>query len=281
MPTSISADSHAREVERGERFEFGRNWTRFLRVLNDERIEVAVAALRTMLRVDTLEGKTFLDVGSGSGLSSLAARRLGATVWSFDYDPQSVACTQELRQRYYPDDAQWSVFPGSALDPAFLQRLGTFDIVYSWGVLHHTGQLWNALENVLPLTAEGGQLFIAIYNDQGTQSRRWLRVKQLYCSGPLGKFAMSALVIPFWVLRKLAADLKNLRDPTLHYREYSRRRGMSVWYDWHDWLGGYPFEVAKPEEVFVFLRDRGFELENLTTSGGSMGCNQFVARRSA
>src|SRR5690606_27738332 len=176
-----------------------------------------------------------------------------------------------LHRRYYPDDSQWSIFPGSVLDPEFIRQLGTFDIVYSWGVLHHTGQLWQAMEHVLPLVAPDGQLFIAIYNDQGTHSKRWLRVKRTYCSGPLGKFAMSALVIPFWVLRNLAADLKNFRDPTLMYRQYSRRRGMSVWHDWHDWLGGYPFEVARPEQVFGFLRDNGFVRELRTTAAGTLG----------
>jgi 2-polyprenyl-6-hydroxyphenyl methylase/3-demethylubiquinone-9 3-methyltransferase len=51
---------------------------------------------------------------------------------------------------------------------------------------------------------------------------------------------------------------------------------MSVWYDLVDWVGGYPFEVAKPEEVFDFYRKRGFELSRLKTSGGGLGCNEFV-----
>lgn len=278
---SAVAAAHAAEVESGKRFEFGRNWASFLKVLNDERIDIATEAVRSMLGVTTLEGKRFLDVGSGSGLSSLAARRLGAEVISFDYDPQSVACTRELRRRYYPDDKQWSVVGGSVLDKEFLGQLGTFDVVYSWGVLHHTGQMWQALDNVLPLVADNGQLFIAIYNDQGTQSKRWKRIKQNYCSGTLGKVAMSSVVIPFWVGRSLAADLKNFRNPLAQYTNYSTQRGMSVWHDWHDWLGGYPFEVARPEEIFSWLRKNGFVLENMTTAGGTMGCNEFVARRAS
>ena len=122
----------------------------------------------------------FLDIGSGSGLFSLAARRLGASVHSFDYDPHSVACTQELRERYFKKDPSWKVERGDALDCSYLGKLGTFDIVYSWGVLHHTGKMWEALENVVPLVAEGGTLWLAIYNDQGRASRYWTTVKRTY-----------------------------------------------------------------------------------------------------
>ena len=115
------------EIQQGERFGFGANWTRFLAVLNDERIEEAKSSLKRMLNVESLDGKTFLDAGSGSGLFSLAARLLGAKVHSFDYDPQSVACTAELKRRYFPDDG-WVVESGSVLDKGYLSRLGQFDV---------------------------------------------------------------------------------------------------------------------------------------------------------
>lgn len=270
--------AHTREIQEGERFAFGKNWARFLTVLNEERITEAVRSLQSMLGVDSLAGRRFLDVGSGSGLFSLAAHRLGAEVHSFDYDGDSVGCTTELRRRYGSAE-RWTVEHGSVLDPAYLATLGTFDVVYSWGVLHHTGSMWDAIGNVLPLVAPEGRLFIAIYNDQGAWSSRWARIKRLYCSGTAGRLLVSGAIIPYWVLRGLAADLVWLRNPAARYTAYGKSRGMSVTHDWHDWLGGYPFEVAKPEEIFQFLRSRGFRLERMTTVGGSMGCNEFVARR--
>lgn len=279
-PHASTEASHASEVASGERFEFGKNWASFLRVLNEDRIRSATDSFRALLPLD-LGGKRFLDAGSGSGLSSLVARKLGAEVVSFDFDPHSVACTRELRRRYFPEDARWRVEEGSVLDPAYLEGLGAFDVVYSWGVLHHTGEMWKALDLVAKNVKPEGWLFVAIYNDQGAWSKRWWRIKKVYCSGPLGRALMSAIVIPYWFLRQLASDLLRGRNPRAYYVDYAKRRGMSVTHDWIDWLGGYPFEVAMPEEIVDFYHARGFTLRKMTTSRGSVGCNQFVFQRTA
>jgi len=155
-----------KEVAQGSRFEFGKNWTAFLKVLDDDRILTAEKSLQGMLEMETFKGKSFLDIGSGSGLFSLAARRLGARVYSFDYDPQSVSCTVELKRRYFADDGNWTIKQGSVLDRDYLAGMEPFDIVYSWGVLHHTGKMWQALENAATRVKAGGMLFIAIYNDE-------------------------------------------------------------------------------------------------------------------
>lgn len=268
--------THSREVIAGERFEFGKNWQRFLSVLNEDRIALAEESLQQMLRIPRLDGKLFLDAGSGSGLFSLAAVRLGAKVHSFDYDPQSVACTRRIKEQYAPR-AEWIVEEGSVLDKDYLQQLGQFDVVYSWGVLHHTGAMWEALGNVANLVKEGGQLFIAIYNDQGSVSRRWRLIKRLYNKSP--KMLKPFILLPTIIVcegRLMPGRILRGQNPFSAWFQKTTLRGMNKWHNWIDWIGGYPFEVAKPEAIFEFYTARGFTLTKMTTQAGSMGCNEFV-----
>lgn len=258
------------------RFGFGENWSSFLATVDDARIGRSEAALRRMLECDRLDGLRFLDVGSGSGLSSLAARRLGASVHSFDHDLAAVACTRALRDRYCPGDSRWAVEQGSVLDPEYLRRLGRFDVVYSWGVLHHTGRMWEALDNTAALVKPHGRLFIAIYNDQGRATRAWTRVKRAYnrLPRPLRFLVLWPSTLWIWgppTIRDLVTG-----RPFRTWRDYATARGMSPWHDLVDWVGGYPFETAKPEAVFARCRGRGFRLAMLTTCAGRSGCNEFV-----
>lgn len=265
-----------------ERFQFGENWRRFLSVLNDERIENAERAFVGVLGTDDLSGLSFLDIGSGSGLSSLVARRLGAKVRSFDFDPNSVGCTQELRRRYFPDDPDWVVTRGSVLDDSFMASLGTFDVVYAWGVLHHTGNMWKAIENAAARVAPGGRFFLAIYADRGRESRAWWHVKRTYVKLPRmlqPPFAMAAM-LPYEAHNVLSAVRQ--RRPLDYLRLWTRyqdgRRGMSRWHDIEDWVGGFPYEYATVEAQQAFVEPRGFVTETVV-QGKGIGCHEIVFRR--
>lgn len=269
-----AAVSHMRTSD--TRFAFGKNWEAFLKVLDEDRVRHAQDGLCSMLPDINLTERRFLDIGSGSGLMSLAAHRLGALVDSFDYDIDSVECTKHLKTNYAHDTERWTVLRGSALDGEFMEGLGQYDVVYSWGVLHHTGDMWTALQLAGDRVNPGGVLFIAIYNDQGSWSRRWWKIKRAYCERRYARGVIAGVIISYWILRGLAADLFWRRNPRARYRSYSGNRGMSVFHDWIDWIGGFPFEVAKPEEILDFFLSRGFHLVRLKTAGGSVGCNEFV-----
>ena len=259
------------EVSSGDRFEFGRNWSRFLKKIDAAGVDAAERSLKEMLQVDSLNGSTFLDIGCGSGLFSLAARRLGAVVTSFDFDPNSVACTNELRRRFYPGDAAWTVMTGSVLDDQLINTLEEFDVVYSWGVLHHTGRMWRAIGNAGSRVRPGGKLFIALYNQQPFATSYWTVIKKLY-----NRFRTlrPLLIVVHLVYPTLISVVLRL----LSGRELPR--GMSVWYDLIDWLGGYPFETARPDDVVNHFVDGGYSVVRIKTVGGRLGCNEYVFRKS-
>src|SRR5439155_15930844 len=170
----------------------------------------------------------------------------------------------------------WVVEKGSVLDESYLKSLGQFNIVYSWGVLHHTGAIWQALENANILVREKGQLFIAIYNDQGAWSVRWKWLKKTYNSLPKGlklPFAVAAMGLREVRLALIHLAKLRISDYVRSWTHYENNRGMSRWHDLIDWIGGYPFEVAKPEQIFNFYRAKGYVLERLKTAGGSLACN--------
>jgi hypothetical protein len=140
--------------------------------------------------------------------------------------------------------------------------------------------MWRALENAGLMVAPGGLLFIAIYNDEGTKSRRWTWVKKTYNRSKImrGPLLFGSMLHLYW--RPIVKDFLQLH-PFRSLRSYgSGGRGMSWWTDLVDWVGGYPFEVAKPEELFNFYRDRGFELVQMTTCN-DLGCNEVVFRKKA
>jgi 2-polyprenyl-6-hydroxyphenyl methylase/3-demethylubiquinone-9 3-methyltransferase len=267
-------------VEDVGRFSFGENWLEFARSINENAVARAEHSLQTLLDGESMVGRRFLDVGSGSGLFSLAARRLGAYVSSFDFDPNSVRCTAELRALYYKGDSNWVVNQGSVLDPSFVSTLGRFDIVYAWGVLHHTGNMWKALEHVISVVAPDGRLCLALYNDQGVTSHVWRCCKRTYNRLPAG---MRFLV--FWPAFVRLWGPTLLKDalrgkPMASWHAYGDERGMSPMIDVTDWVGGYPFEVATPQAVATFCGDRGLVLIKVVRRTG-IGCNEFVFRKSA
>lgn len=259
------------------RYGFGKNWADFVeKNLNEKTIETSRAHIASLLRTDNLAGKVFLDIGCGSGIHSLAALRMGAErIISFDYDQDSVATTQSVRE-WAGAPANWSVFQGSVLDKDLMRGLDKADIVYSWGVLHHTGSMWEAVENAaIPLKPDG-VFYIALYSSDNyvdPTPEYWLDLKRRYNrAGPLRK---SIMEWQYAYRYHIGPALRSGQNPLKTIREYGQGdRGMNYWTDVKDWLGGYPMEFAGLAETRAFVDQKlGLKLVNLLTGEG---CAEYV-----
>ena len=261
-------------MSEGPRFKFGENWQNFVVSIDESQLRNARAALIDLLGTESLENESFLDAGCGSGINSLAAQNLGARrIHSFDYDDNSVKATQALSSRSLAD-IEWSIEQGSLTDHHYLTGLGKFDTVYTWGVIHHTGAMWQVAESLPDLVNPGGRLIVAIYNDQGIISKIWRAIKRIYVESP--SVVQTVMAAGYFAPTYLAANLKSLILKRRLRR--TRPRGMSAWHDAIDWVGGYPFEVASREQVVEFYEQRGFTTEKVVSVGSKLGCNQFVFR---
>jgi 2-polyprenyl-6-hydroxyphenyl methylase/3-demethylubiquinone-9 3-methyltransferase len=261
------------------RFEFGKNWNRFVkRNFSEERLAIAKQRILDFAGLQSLEGFDFLDIGCGSGLHSYAALRAGANrVFSFDYDPNSVAATRSLRVRA-GSPSNWAIEQGDVLDQARIKSLGQWRFVYSWGVLHHTGDMWHAIRSAQQTVARDGYFFIALYSADAAQSSMefWIDKKREYNQASWAK--KQAMV--WWYIWRygMQSDVRGVPAVVKQIIQYRFNRGMSYFTDVRDWLGGYPMEYAPDQAVVDLLEGEcGFELVNVKTGEA---CSEFLFRRS-
>jgi 2-polyprenyl-6-hydroxyphenyl methylase/3-demethylubiquinone-9 3-methyltransferase len=249
-------------------FDFGANWEEFSkRRVDNRRLELACQSLQSLLEKESISGKTFLDIGCGSGLFSIAAHRLGATkVVGLDVNPRCIEISQANRDLLAPDSSiEYHV--ASALEPEQLQGFGSFDLVYAWGSLHHTGSMWNAIGNVSRCVGPEGTLVLAIYNKHVT-SPVWKGIKWFYNQVP--GIVQRCMILSFAGIIYIAKFLVTRSDPL------TKERGMDFWFDVIDWVGGYPYEYATPRQVETMVTAAGFRLRRSVPAGVPTGCNEFV-----
>lgn len=263
-------------------FAFGENWKAFVETLSEESIAEAVRGLAKLFPADELRGRDFLDIGCGSGLSMLAALRLGArSVTGIDIDPNSVEAARAVLTRHAAGQT-WRTQVASVFD--FAPDDGrTFDVVHSWGVLHHTGDMWPAVRKAAALVAPKGYLALALYR-KTPLCGFWCVEKKFYTRS--GAAVQAAITTAYRGIYKVAL-LATGRNPAAYIRAYKSARGMNWSHDVHDWLGGYPYESVTPQEVSAVLTGLGFDavrtFEKPAAAKGLFGshCDEFVAVRRA
>jgi len=257
------------------RYGFGDNWYDFISNLNPEQISIATSELKSL--IGDIAGKTFLDIGSGSGLHSLSALGLGAAhVMAIDYDPMSVKSTHTMLTKHAPEKS-WEAHQGDILaNPLNNEK---YDVVYSWGVLHHTGDMWKAIKNATKTCKNGGLFAIALYT-KTPFCTFWKHEKRIYSKYKLFRPVLDGIFITMLLLRKALAGINPLR----YVSEYKSNRGMNFFTDIRDWLGGYPYESVSDAELDSFLTAQGFILVKKQKTSPSIGvfgssCGEWVYKK--
>lgn len=252
-------------------FNFGRNWQAFSEnSLNAEKFAAAVSSLQELLG-DRLSGKSFIDLGCGSGLFAIAAARLGACpIMAVDINPLCIDVAKKNQEVYGTPQFKIDFSVASVLDASFVASAGHYDIVYSWGVLHHTGDMWQAIRNAAAVVNPGGRLVIAIYNRHWT-SPLWAVIKRFYnrLPGFMRKFGIYFFIPIIFIAKWVVTKTNPLRQ----------QRGMDFYYNIVDWVGGYPYEYASVEQIKSFCKKLGFETEKIIRTQVPTGCNEFVFSR--
>jgi 2-polyprenyl-6-hydroxyphenyl methylase/3-demethylubiquinone-9 3-methyltransferase len=250
-----------------ERFEFGKNWESFSPLIDDEGIREAEERMASFLGTRDFSGRNFLDIGCGSGLHSLVALRFGAKeILAIDVDPNSVSTTRAVLERHWRG-ANKTVRHLSVFD--LDETMGEFDIVYSWGVLHHTGDMNRAIATAARRVRPGGFFAVALYG-KTRYCNLWKRIKRWYVNAAPEEQARAERIyirlFGFYLL------LRGKRLST-HIARYKHKRGMDFHHDVRDWIGGYPYESISPAELARLLAPLGFDLvrQNVRKRSGLFG----------
>lgn len=264
-------------TELSSHYEFGRNWSEFAARLPENAVDEAVASMSRLIRPEEIAGRHVLDIGCGSGLHALAALRLGAkSVHGIDLDPDSVSTSEALLTRFAPGQA-WTLEQRSVFDSAGLDR---YDIVYSWGVLHHTGDMHRAIRLAVERTLPGGLVCLALYR-RTPICRLWCAEKYVYKNAPalLRKMIERIYILSFKI--GLAVTGRSHRD---YVTQYVQQRGMEWMTDVRDWLGGYPYQSISEVEMLKMAKELGITpLRRFCRKPGlgllGTGCDEYVFTR--
>jgi 2-polyprenyl-6-hydroxyphenyl methylase/3-demethylubiquinone-9 3-methyltransferase len=256
-------------------FRFGKNWKTFNLKSDLSHIEHSQKSLDALIGKDVICNKTVLDIGCGSGIHALSFLRAGAKyIKCIDLDPDAVETTVSRLEEYNPD--KWNAQIANILDVKSNSH-EFFDIVFSWGVLHHSGNLMMAIKNSADFCKDGSLLILAIYR-RTSLCTFWKIEKKIYNIVPS---VFRRIIDLTFACVFLFAKWTQGNSPRAFVKNYRMQRGMDFMTDIRDWLGGYPYESASPATIHNFLTVRGFNLIKSNIRDQQFGflgsgCNEYI-----
>lgn len=265
-----------------KKFSFWKNWARFLERLNEKKINQAKDYLENFIwGKEKIEGKTVIDFWCWSGLMSLCFYLLWAKkIVSIDIDDNSINCTKYLKEKYCKQTNKWDILKGSILNENFIKSLWKYDIVYSWGVIHHTWNMWKWLDLIWKLVNNNWLLYIAIYNkyEKFPSSKLWLKIKKIYANS---NFLIRKIMYYLLIMEIIFMRIIKWQNPYKYIKDYYKNsnRWMDFFRDVEDWVGWYPYEYASIEEIKDFYEKKWYKLINLYDSSAWWWCNEFLFKK--
>ncbi len=253
------------------RFNFGKNWNNYSSKIDQSKLNDAIISLEKLLPSEIdFSKKKFLDIGCGSGIHAISAKKLGfKSVLCTDYDIDSVNTSRRNIDKF---KSKIKVIQDDILKTNIQEN---FDIVYSWGVLHHTGNMKKAINNTKKLVMPKGYLIIAIYR-KTYFCPLWTNIKYFYCrTNNFNKFILEKLFYSILIIRHIVS---------LNFSIFEKNeRGMNLYNDSVDWLGGYPYESATIEEILDIVGEDFNLINSFNTKPGygifGTGCAEYIFRK--
>ena len=222
----------------------------------------------TELFPEGVKGKKVLDAGSGSGMVSIAFAVMGASVTGVDITSK---CIENGRKRAKAFGVECRFVQS---DLTMLDLHEDFDIIYSWGVLHHTADAKASFFRLVEHLRPGGEIIIAVYLRTAFSSF-WNFSRVFYQSSP--GFAKTAF-------RRSASVLLNGYDAVrkaLMKKERYMLRGTSNEELVNDWFGVPHRTFHTYTEVYEWFREKGLDYRLVNPATGRFkSTSNFVVRGS-
>jgi SAM-dependent methyltransferase len=225
---------------------------------------------------EELPGRTLLDAGCGNGELTRAVAEYGLEVVAMDFSRSVDGARRRLFEQGYPVSHRVHYLQGDVLVPPFLP--GSFDLVHSSGVLHHTPSTERAFRSVARLPRPGGKLYVQLYR----RRENWVHYTNVALRAVTTRLPMRLLYALCYAATPLHAALSRLvhrlrREPPPP-RATARERAVQMF---DNYSPRFQYRHTVPEIVRLFESAGYEEMKDVTLPNEARHMLAVLGRRRA